>query len=191
MIGAILSGLSALGSGIAAASANKRIKKIMGEMKPPSEEPVNIARGALSKAQSMEQGQMPGTEAYNQALRQNQASQIAATERAGGDPIAAAANAAAATNQAQLGLAEKQGQFKMGAAAQTAQMSQGLQNAIMQNEQLRNDYLQSKISGESSRLQNWSNMLGGIGQLGGGLMSNAAYIQGRGGKTNFWDMLKK
>lgn len=191
MIGAILSGAGMLGQGIATMAANKKIKKLMGEMKAPSDDPIKLAQGAYAKAQSMEQGQMPGTEAYEQALRQNQQSQISATERAGGDPIAAAANAAAQANQGQLGLAQQQAQFKMGAAGQTQQTNQALQNAIMQNEAAKNEFIQSKISGESARLQNWSELLGGATKLGAGLMSNAAYLKGAGKGVNFWDMPKK
>lgn len=189
MIGLITSAAGLLGQAYNTYQTNKNISALMKKIQAPSDKPVQLAEGQLAKAQSMEQGQMPGTEAYENQIRQNQASQIAAAERGGGDTIANAALAAGQANQAQLGLAQQQGQFKLGAAGQTAQAAQGYGNAIMQNEQLKNDYIQSLISGKSTMAQNWQNLGQGALSLGGALMGNAAYLGAKQpNKTvNFWD----
>ena len=188
MVGALIGGLGLAGQAAATYFANKEIGNLAKKIQAPSDKPLQLAQSAYGKAQSMEQGQMPGTEAYERMIRENQAKQTAAAERAGEDVIANAALASGAANEASQNLAGQKAQFKMGAQQQTQAASQNLQNSIMQNEQLKNDYIQSLISAKSSQMQNWSNLGKGITSLGGGLMSNAAYLQGLSPNStvNFW-----
>lgn len=178
MLGLALGLGGLLGQGISALSGNKQIKRLMSQMQAPSQEPVDIARASAAAAQSMEQGQMPGTEAYQRMIRENQAKQVAAAERAGGDVIANAAAASAQAGEQAAGLAGQQAQFKMGAMQNTQQARQNLAQQIMQNQQLQNDFLQSKISGQSAMTQNWANLAKGVGDVGGGLMGMGKYLQG-------------
>ena len=179
-IGLITAGLGLAGQAASSYFANKQIGDLMKKMQAPSDKPVQLAQSAYGKAQSMEQGQMPGTESYERMIRENQAKQTAAAERAGGDVIANAALASGAANEASQNLAGQKAQFKMGAQQQTQAASQNLQNSIMQNEQLKNDYIQSLISGKASQMQNWANLGKGVTGLGSGIMGNTAYLQGAG-----------
>jgi hypothetical protein len=66
--------------------------------------------------------------------------------------------------------------------------SQGYQQALSNQQQQYNDYLQSLISAQSSLGQNTAAAFTGLSNLGGGIMSNASYLAGKDpSKTvNFW-----
>lgn len=180
MIGAI-TGL--IGAGLQAYTQyqqNKGIKDIMGKIKAPSTEGVDIARKGLAQAQLAEQAQAPGTLEAEKQIARNAASTVSTAERAGENPLLTAAAAATQANEAQTGLAKAQADYKLSAAAQRQQAGQVLSGAISQQEQAYNNYLQSLISAKSSLGQGTASALGGLTSLGGGLESNAAYLLGTG-----------
>lgn len=188
-IGLIMGAAGTIGQLSTQAQQNKRIKDIMAKMKAPGTEGLQQAQSDLAQAKLIENAQMPGTQEYLSSIERGRSSQIAAAERAGENTLLASAAAGGKAAEEASGLAQQQAQYKLQARQQGLAASQGYQQALANQQQQYNDYLQSLISGESSLGQGQAAAFGGLANLGGGIMANTAYAKSQNKDFKGWKFL--
>lgn len=181
----------ALGNMYSTYKQNEGIKEYMKKIKAPGTEGLKQAEADLAQAKNAENALMPGMQEYLAQIERNKASTIASAERGGENTLLAAAAASGQASDQAGNLAQQQAQYKLQARQQGMAASQGYQNALNNQQQQYNDYLQSLMSAQSSLGQNTAAAFTGLSNLGGGIMGNTAYMKGKDPGFKGYDFLGK
>ena len=176
-IGAILSGVSALGKGIFGGSQMKKANKINPQFSEYKENP--LARQNLGAAQQLFYGRMPGISQAQANIQATQANQLAAGQRGATDSatlLALGAGTQGATNAALSNLAAQEGQQKMGMfdnLSRAYAMSIGEGDKVQQNKMMK---YQFDVNAQNALRQSGiSNIFGAASDIAGGAMQYGNY----------------
>lgn len=143
-------------------SANRRLETIKQSLK---ENPLYAQQYAL--AQSMFQAQAPGTQEFIRGAERSRASQIAAAERAGQNPLLTAAAAGAQANEAMQQIAAQQAAYK---TSQYGNVAQAGMNLAQEQERIFKERAEIDAMKQENRYNTW----GDIANLGFGVANFAA-----------------
>jgi hypothetical protein len=166
MIGTI----AALGAGIVGtvgkmverARANRELEKLKQSLK---ENPLYAQQYAL--AQSMFGAQAPGTQEFIRGVERSRASQIAAAERAGENPLLTAAAAGAQANEAMQNIAAQQAAYK---TSQYGNVAQAGMNLAQEQERVFKERAEIDAMKQENRYNTW----GDIANIGYGVANFSA-----------------
>ena len=170
---------------------NQQIKDQL-KIKTPKKkelEGLDIARGLYGESTARANAEDPAVVAAKQAILAQSAGTTAAAERSGDNPILAAAQAAGQANEATAGLAQQQSQYAMQRGQMKQQAGQGYQQALQAQRQAELDDAQTRMNAIATMGQGTNQAFSTLSGLGGGLMGNAAYLQGKqgtAGKAPTW-----
>lgn len=168
---------------------NQQIKDQLKNLKTPGTEGLDVARGLYGESTARANAEDPAVVAAKQAILAQSAGTTAAAERSGDNPILAAAQAAGQANEATAGLAQQQSQYAMQRGQMKQQAGQGYQQALQAQRQAELDDAQTRMNAIATMGQGTNQAFSTLSGLGGGLMGNAAYLQGKqgtAGKAPTW-----
>lgn len=171
-LGAVLSGVGALGKGIFGMSQMNKANQINPQFAEYKENP--LARQNLGIAQQLFYGRTPGMAQAQANIQAAQANQMAAAQRGATDSatlLALGAGSQAGTNAALSNLAAQEGQQKMGmfdnlSRAYAQSIAEG--DKVQQNRMMR---FQFDVNAQNALRQSGiGNIFGGISDIAGGMM---------------------
>jgi hypothetical protein len=195
-IGAILSGVSALGKGVFGMSQMNKANQINPQFAEYKENP--LARQNLGVAQQLFYGRTPGMSQAQANIQAAQANQLAAGQRGATDSatlLALGAGSQGATNAALSNLAAQEGQQKMGMLDDLSRayaMSIGEGDKVQQNKMMKFQF--DANAQNALRQSGISNIFGGASDIAGGLMQYGNYKNAQEANANqsaYNEMLRK
>lgn len=171
-IGALVSGVGALGKVFAGAKQNRLANKINPVFQQYQQNP--LAQENLAVNKNMFYGRMPGAQKAESNIMQSQANQLANVQRGATDAsqlLAMGAGLQGGTNEAFSNLAAAEGQSK---AALLPSLGQAYRGAISEGDKAYESMLQKyqidRQDKAALRNAGQQNIFGGIGDIGAGLM---------------------
>jgi len=180
-IGAIISGVGALGKGIFGMSQMNKANQINPQFAEYKENP--LAKQNLGAAQQLFYGRTPGMAQAQANIQAAQANQVAAAQRGATDSatlLALGAGSQAGTNAALSNLAAQEGQQKMGmfdnlSRAYAQSIAEG--DKVQQNRMMK---YQIDVNAQNALRQSGiGNIFGGVSDLAGGLIQYGNYQSGQ------------
>lgn len=176
-IGAIMSGVSALGKGIFGMSQMNKANQINPQFAEYRENP--LARQNLGAAQQLFYGRTPGMAQAQANIQSAQANQMAAAQRGATDSatlLALGAGSQAATNAALSNLAAQEGQQKIG---MFDNLSRAYAQSIAEGDKVQQNRLmkyQMDINAQNALRQSGiGNIFGAASDIAGGAMQYGNY----------------